>query len=63
MERFEQDYKILLNQYKNREWKTSKQKRQWELKLEVMEEIDEKLYKERIRRDLYEKYLSDIEIL
>jgi len=57
--RLEIDYAILLQKYKNHEWKNLKQKRIWEINLEVMEELEEKLLKERIRKELYEKYFED----
>lgn len=56
---FERDYFILLNKYKNNEWKTLKEKNNWRMELEVMEEINEKLKRERIRRKLYEKYFNE----
>lgn len=59
MDRFEKDYKELLHKYKNNEWTSLKEKQMWRLELEVMEELNEKFLKERIRQRLYEKYLNE----
>ena len=59
MNNFERDYRILLNKYKNNEWHNLKEKYEMKIQLEVMEEFDEKLKKERIRREIYEKYFNE----
>lgn len=56
---FERDYKILLMKYKNSEWKDLKERNDWRLRLEVMEEFDEKLRKDRLRREIYDKYFNE----
>lgn len=56
---FERDYFNLLNRYKNNEWKSLKEKHEMRIELEVFEELNEKLYKEKIRRKIYEKYFNE----
>ena len=59
---FERDYKLLLQRYSNREWKDQKEKNDWRIRLEVMEEFDQEFKKDRIRREIYDKYFNESEV-
>lgn len=58
MEQFKKDYFELLRKYNNREWNNLDQKRKWKIQLEVFEELDERLEKDRIRKLMIEKYFN-----
>lgn len=58
MEQFKKDYFELLKKYNNREWNNLYQKRKWKIQLEVFEELDERLEKDRIRKLMIEKYFN-----